>query len=364
MIRVFESFAGYGSLTLALDELNIEYELVGSSEIDADAIIAYGAIKGYDLMKFRMPSEIVNGLKVRGIVLKDYNSLRARMVYNACLGSNNFGDITKIVASNVPSMDLFSYTFPCTTISKAGLKTGLKEGSDTKSSLLWYCRDVIFQHKPKYLFMENVIDLLDTKFRDDFDAWLEWLEDLGYSNFYMKLSADDFGVPQSRERLIMISVLDEHFVYQFPQRGTVDAKLIDYIDTDVINEYSLTPAEKLALEEKGGVSLVGAVGVAYNPCSREFRGFKQACPTLCARDYKGPKIVAYSTPKGVVARRLSSKEYWRLMGVKESYYAKCVQVGLSNSALYKLAGNSVVVHLIVGVLGELFKDYKNKKDNK
>ncbi len=135
-LRVFCAFAGYDSQCLALERLKrdypqFDYELVGWSEIDKYAIQAHNAL---------FPNE----------------------------ADLNYGDISKIDWSNVPDFDLFTYSFPCQSVSNAGRQEGFKEGSGTRSSLLWECRRAIVQKRPKYLLLENVKALVSKKFMPDF----------------------------------------------------------------------------------------------------------------------------------------------------------------------------------------------------
>ena len=159
-LRVFEAFAGYGSQSIALRNIGIDYEVVAISEIDKYAIKAYESIHG----------------KV-----------------------NNLGDISKINVEDIPDHDLFTYSFPCQDISVAGKQASLEENSGTRSSLLWECKKIIEGKKPKYLLMENVKNLVSKKHKPYFDKWLEWLEEQGYSNTWKVLNAKDYGIPQNRE---------------------------------------------------------------------------------------------------------------------------------------------------------------------
>lgn len=120
-IRVFEAFAGYGSTAIAMKRLQrafpgeVDFEFVGISEIEPTAIKAYRAIHG---------------------------------------NSDNFGDICKINTAKLPDFDLFTYSFPCTSVSSAGKQEGLAKGSGTASSLLWECERIIKAKRPRYLLME------------------------------------------------------------------------------------------------------------------------------------------------------------------------------------------------------------------
>lgn len=212
-IRVFEAFAGYGSQAMALKRLQeehpdkISFEFIGIAEIEPTAIKAYKAIHG-DI--------------------------------------KNFGDISKIKwEKQVPDFDLFTYSFPCQDISNAGKQKGLSEGSGSRSSLLWECRRAIEAKKPRYLLMENVKNLVSDKFMADFSVWVQWLYDQGYQNFYEVLNAKDYGVPQNRERVFMISILDDSEdpfdrpAYVFPKPFRLEKRLKDLLETKVAESFYL-----------------------------------------------------------------------------------------------------------------------------
>lgn len=199
-IRVFEAFAGYGSQSMALKRLGIDFEVVGIREIDKYAIQAYMAVHG---------------------------------------DTPNYGDISKIDWSSVPDFDFLTYSFPCTDISTAGQQKGLAEGSGTRSSLLWECRKAIEAKRPKYLLMENVKNLVSKKFTPYLKEWIRFLEGQGYSNYTKVLNAKDFGVPQNRERVFMVSILGE-VSFHFPKPFTLEKRLKDVLEQDVDESFYLS----------------------------------------------------------------------------------------------------------------------------
>lgn len=199
-IRVFEAFAGYGSQSMALRRLGIDFEVIGISEIDKYAIQAYMAVHG---------------------------------------DTPNYGDISKIDWSSVPDFDFLTYSFPCTDISTAGQQKGLAEGSGTRSSLLWECRKAIEAKRPKYLLMENVKNLVSKKFIPYLKEWIRFLEGQGYSNYTKVLNAKDFGVPQNRERVFMVSILGEAS-FHFPKPFTLEKRLKDVLEKDVDESFYLS----------------------------------------------------------------------------------------------------------------------------
>lgn len=206
-LRVFTAFSGYDSQCLALDRLKrdypeFDYELVGWSEIDKYAIQAHNAL---------------------------YPQWADR----------NFGDISKIDWDQVPDFDLFTYSSPCQDFSNAGLQRGGEEGSGTRSSLLWECRRAIVAKRPKYLLLENVKALVSKKFMPLFNKWQDELAEYGYANFWQVLNAKDFGVPQNRERVFLVSILNGNS-YHFPKPFKLEKRLKDVLEENVDEKYYLS----------------------------------------------------------------------------------------------------------------------------
>ena len=208
-LRVFTSFAGYDSQCIALDRLTERfpdkfsgYELVGWSEIDENAIKAHNVL-------FPEAKEL------------------------------NYGDISKIDWKQVPDFDLFTYSSPCQSFSKAGKMEGGDEGSGTKSSLLWECKKAIEIKKPKYLLFENVPTVSQGKFVDMFNRWQKHLENIGYRNFFAILNSKNYGVAQNRERIFMVSIKNDNNIisYNFPNATEQTPDIKDILEKDVSNEY-------------------------------------------------------------------------------------------------------------------------------
>ena len=198
-MRVLELFAGYGSQALALENLGIDFTS-DISEIDKYAIDAYNQLHG---------------------------------------DTHNWGDITKINEKELPYYDLITYSFPCQDISLAGLQKGLNKDSETRSSLLWECERIIRAVKPKYLLMENVKNLVGEKHKPNFIRWLRVLEMMGYQNYWQVLNAKDYGVPQNRERVFVVSILGFE-QYLFPNPIKLEKRLKDVLEQNVDEKYYLS----------------------------------------------------------------------------------------------------------------------------
>lgn len=222
-IRVFCAFSGYDSQCLALRRLGIPFELVGWSEIDKYAIQAHDVL---------FPEA------------KD----------------RNYGDISKIDWAQVPDFDLFTYSFPCTDISNAGQQKGLEKGSGTRSSLLWECEKVIRVKKPKYLLMENVSALVSQKFLPYYEEWRRLLVSLGYESWSKVLNATDYGVPQNRERIFMVSILGGGSFY-FPEPMPLNRCLGHVLEDEVDEKYFLSKKLTKTVLSDGKNGFPGGTGV-------------------------------------------------------------------------------------------------------
>ena len=241
-LRLIELFAGIGSQTQALTNIGIAHKVVAISEIDKYAIQSYEAMHGT---------------------------------------ANNLGDIRKI--EELPDADLWTYSFPCQDISVAGKGAGIKEG--TRSGLLFEVERLlrVASEKgtlPKYLLLENVKNLVSKKFKADFDKWLDFLSELGYTNYWKVLNAKDYGIPQNRERVFCVSIRGEHKPFVFPKPKELTIRLRDMIDETV--------DERFYLKESTIRSILRST---FNSRRDSIRPGDGLANTLLARDWRGPQCV-------------------------------------------------------------------------
>lgn len=369
MIKVIELFAGIGSQREALKRANIEHEIVAISENDKYASRAY---------------ELLHGK------------------------TNNLGDIKNI--ERLPKADLWTYSFPCTDISLAGKMKGFDKGSGTHSSLLWEVQRLLEVAKkndelPEFLLMENVKNIVSKKFMPLYQVWLDYLEGLGYKNFYKILNAKDYGIPQNRERCFMVSIRDKNAHFEFPEPIPLTKKLADLLENDVDEKYFIS--EKLiscftdmsdrhglirglrfrpkymnetdyafaitthagyrptdnyiivpqATKEGYALAEVGD-GVYTNRCQYK-RGVVQRSmiPTI-KTSVTDIGVVANDKDELISIRRLTPRECWRLMGWYDDEIDKVINE-FSNTQLYKMAGNGIVVGVLEKVLIKKFKESRN-----
>ena len=218
-LRVVTLCSGYDSQCLALNRLrqvfpDFDYELVAWSEFDPES---------------KTPTPYQPAQKAHNALFPQWED-------------RNLGDMTKIDWSRVPDFDLLTYSTPCQSISAAGLQHGFAEGSGTRSSIIWYVRDAVIAKRPKFMLLENVKAMVSGKFVGMFNLWQRELEKLGYANFAQVLNAKDYGVPQNRERIFLISIRIDGDMprYNFPAPFQLDKRLKDVLEPCVDEKYYLS----------------------------------------------------------------------------------------------------------------------------
>lgn len=214
MIKYLSLFSGIGAFEKAMQNLRIPYDLVGYCEIDKHASKSYSLIH-------HVPE------------------------------SKNFGDITKIDETKLPKdIDFISYGFPCQDISIAGNLKGFEdeEGNKTRSGLFFDAlRIITHTHtQPQFAIAENVKNLTSARFKKEFDIVLRSLEEAGYNNYWKVLDASDYGIPQHRERVFIVSIRKDvdHGLFRFPDPMELKTKMIDLLEPEdeVDDKYYLSEA--------------------------------------------------------------------------------------------------------------------------
>ena len=335
-IRLIELFAGIGSQSKALERLGIDFEHYRVCEFDRFAVQSYNAIHGTDF-----PVSDITQLKGADLGIVDTD----RYTY------------------------IMTYSFPCQDLSKAGKQAGMSKG--TRSGLLWEVERLLNEtdNLPQVLLMENVPDVIGTKFMPDFAKWFEYLESRGYKNYFQVLNAKDYGIPQSRERCFMVSLLGDYY-YDFPEPIPLDKRLKDVLETEVDEKYYLSDAavEKIinaksynteisktvrssgrASADRHSWDVVLEPSGMYAKCTPDFqRGLLPGLSrTLKATQYDAGFVL------GNRGRIYIPLECWRLMGFDDADHEKAVQAGISNQR-YKQAGNSIVVNVLEAIFKEMF----------
>lgn len=223
-LRVITLCSGYDSQCLALNRLrehfpDFDYELIAWSEFDPES---------------KAPLERQPAVIAHNALFPQWKD-------------RNLGDMTKIDWTQVEDFDLLFYSTPCQSISAAGLQHGFAEGSGTRSSIIWNVRDAVREKRPKYLCLENVKAMVSKKFLPMFNLWQRELERMGYVNFAKVLNAKDYGVPQNRERIFLVSIradeldaLAGNVQFHFPKPFPLECRLKDVLEEKVDEKYYLS----------------------------------------------------------------------------------------------------------------------------
>lgn len=238
---------------------------------------------------------------------------------------------------------------------------GATVSSSTRSGLLGQVQRLLDIAKnnntlPKYLLLENVKNLVGKKFKPQFDAWVRWLDSIGYNTYYQILNAKHYGVPQNRERIFAISIRKDIDTngFTFPEPIPLTTRLKDILEHNVDEKYYLPDdrVEKILnssfMQEKKRIQTT------------------DVCDTLLARDWKDPKCVPVEEDEEQPQirwriRKLTPVECWRLMNFTDQDCNRAAKY-VSASALYKQAGNSIVVACLIAIFSSLFAEDGYKSD--
>ena len=441
-IKINELFSGIGAQRKAFENLGLSYEIVGICEIDKYAIQSYNAIYGI---------------------------------------TRNYGDI--ITVPRLDYADIWTYSFPCQDISVAGNLKGIN--NNTRSGLLYQVQRLLEVSKkentlPKYLLLKNVKNLVGKQFKQQFDEWIKYLDELGYKTYWQVLNAKNYGIPQNRERVFAVSIrkdLDQ--VFEFPKPEILNKKLLDILEFKVDESFYISDekaqqlfsqisekeisntvrigdrgsfdqhtwdlvavkeattkgyatagiGDSINIEQPNSKTRRGRVGkevaqtlttspqqvviaasrgrnikktsdrTAGIPLQQRLEINKQGISNTITTVQKDNYVVenhiiqignivdtsktSWSNPirgriyspegisptlntvgggglepkilfKNIRIRKLTPLECWRLMGFDDSDFYKAKQSGISNSQLYKQAGNSIVVNILEKIFINLF----------
>lgn len=261
-IRLIELFGGYGSQALALKYLGIPFEHWRLSEWAVKSIQAYKDMHFADdntdysaglterqvyekLFAYTISADYNEPMTLRQIA--QLKEKRARRVYNNMQATHNLGSITQIKAEDLAVVDtdkycyVMTYSYPCQDVSNAGKQAGMTKDSGTRSALLWEVERLLneMSEKPQILIMENVPQVHGKGNREDFNAWCQELEEMGYHNYWQDMNAKDQCIPQNRNRCFMVSLLGDYF-YSFPEPMKLQVRLKDFSDKQVDEKYYLS----------------------------------------------------------------------------------------------------------------------------
>ena len=419
-IRLIETFSGYGSQALALKYLGVEFEHWKTCEWAIKSIQAYKDIHfTNDTKEISMSKdEMIDYLYSKGISnnynepmtksqISKLNEKQLKTIIENIEITHNLVNIQQVKGQDLEIIEkdqyeyIMTYSFPCQDLSLAGKGKGMADTS-TRSGMLWEVERILNELKtinslPQILLMENVPQVHGSDNVEHFNKWQLALERLGYKSYFQDIIATDYGIPQTRNRCFMVSILGD-YSYTFPKPIPLELKLKDMLEDNVDEKYYI---EDDLLQHIIKTKQEHSEYTQYDRYNGEFeqlcRVWKDKAPTLHTKS-KDIKIYEYKKQltetiinvkdikktqmldlynRNVVAdglcqtadtgyhnsirlldkcriRKLTPLECFRLMGVKDEDYYK-VAKNQSNSSLYHLAGDSIVVNVLMAIFKELIK---------
>lgn len=290
----------------------------------------------------------------------------AAKIYKHNFQENILNDITKLQAQDVPKFDILAAGFPCQPFSKAGSTLGFE---DTRGTLFFDVMRLVKHHQPAVVFLENVKNLAQHDKGNTLKVIEKSLRDEGYSFSYAVLNAADFGVPQSRERVIIVAVKGD-VLFDFTQIKTVDrVSLKDHLETDMEhiwlddNEFTLLDESVVKTKVNTGLRFAGYLNKVFRNgvkpgaemYSRTHRQQNRIYSdegtycTLSSSEKAGRYYVLTEKPDGTRGvRKLTIRECYRIFGYPDTYKL----IG-SPSELYERIGNSICVPMVQAVANQI-----------
>ena len=216
MIRLLSLFSGIGAFESALRRGGYQFETVNYCEIDPYAAKAYSQI--HDI-----PEE------------------------------KNLHDVREVNPLLLDNINLVTYGFPCQDISVAGKQKGFEhEGERTRSGLFFEALRIIEFLQPEYAICENVKALTSKKFTAEFQTVLSGLSKAGYNNYWEVLNAKDYGIPQNRERIFIVSIRKDidTGTFTFPEKQPLQLRVKDMLEPEVDEKFYINSERAKKLIEK------------------------------------------------------------------------------------------------------------------
>ncbi len=300
MIQILELFGGIGSPRKALINLGVPVKAIDYVEIDKKAVRSYNAIFSKDL-EYRTQSVVGYNLKP----------------------------------------DILIHGSPCQSFSIAGRQAGADEGSGTESSLMWETINIIKQMgvwKPRIVIWENVKNVLSKHMIHNFNRYLREMESMGYTNSFEALNSIDFGLPQRRERVFTISMLDGT-KFDFNNLERKPSRHLSEFLEDTIEE-------KYIVRQDSILRGLGGKGINRATIIKDF------AYTITTKPMRAPaQVIDLNDGR---YRYLTERECWRLQGYDDDDFEAALKVhpgreGKLNGALYKQAGNSIPVTIFESI---------------
>lgn len=418
MLRMVETFSGIGAQAKALanihDNYGYDFDILRTADWDINAIIAYDLIHNkkqkkseYDNMN---KEELLENLFSKSLNLSTdgkspatkeaIERLNINVLRKLCYAidnSKNLISVTDIHGEDLPDdMNILTYSFPCQDLSIArawhGASGGIDRNANNRSSMLWQIERILKERKekklkmPRFLLMENVRNIQSKEHEANFKAWQKSLNDLGYYNHVYRLNSKDFGIPQNRVRVYMISYLVdndkklENKIENYISNHNLENN--DYVQTlgikhKTVKDLLRTDYSKPIYKYEADVNQIHNTKSRKQICNDNPTLFDNSkyidlVPTITTKQDRNPNsgVIKYDNHvKGKCDfRYLTPRECFLLMGFEEKDFQILLDNNFENNKrglffsdakLIKMAGNSIVVP----VLEEIFKQINYINDN-
>lgn len=238
-----------------------------------------------------------------------------------------FNDITTIKTEELPDFDILCAGFPCQPFSISGKRQGFE---DTRGTMFFEVARILKDKKPKYFILENVRGLLNHEQGRTFEVIINTLHNIGYSVQWQLLNSKFFGVPQNRERVYIVGCLGKDYPPKvFPLNGIAQEKVKSIVTYPFIKRGS---------QSNVAYSPDGIIGCLTTGCA----GFIGDVPASKAKNIDD-----------VTFRRPTPLECFRIQGFPDDMVKKAKEIGISDTQLYKMAGNAVTVNVAEAVARKL-----------
>lgn len=291
----------------------------------------------------RMPFQNLGGECVFSSEIDKY----AAQTYEANYGEKPSGDITQIQAESIPNFDILLAGFPCQAFSIAGKRKGFE---DTRGTMFFEVERILEEKKPKSFLLENVKGLTNHDQGRTFKIMLDILENkLNYKVYYKVLNAKNFGLPQNRERIMIVGFKNHDIDFHFPSELEGETKVGDILIDNPDEKYTISDKIWESHQLRKERNRAKGNGFGYSL----FNENSPYTSTISARYYKdGSEILIAQDGKN--PRKLTPREAARLQGYPDSF-----KIVVSDTQAYKEFGNSVPVNMINAVAQEMYKSLKN-----
>lgn len=309
MIKILELFGGIGSPRKALINLGVPHKSIDYVEWNEKAVRTYNAM--FD-----------NAYQPQSVVGYDLKP------------------------------DILIHGSPCQDFSIAGKQYGGNVADGTRSSLLFETIKIITNMgvwRPRVVVWENVKNVLSKRMKGAFNHYLDDMEALGYTSNYEVLDARDFGIPQARERIFVVSRLDGQLFNFNAMKRKPMRDINEFLETDIDERYLITQPSMMAKlpgqptpETFGGRMLDEIEDYSWTITTKQMRVPNSGVIRVAGDEF----------------RYLTELECWRLMGFDDEDYYNAEKEhprrgNFLNGTLYHQAGNSIVVDVLESLFSEL-----------